>query len=471
MPKNTKINENDSAANNTISAAPKKKVKAIKVRMYRVGFGDCFLLSFPAGTKNGSEEYSHFVIDCGVHGKGNIGTIERAVENIAEVTGGKIAAVIATHSHQDHISGFSEKFTEFEIGEVWMPWCENPKDDLAAKWSKKQAALVSLLEQHFAAQAKTGAAEASTPSREKALAALVNLGSNSDSMQLLVNHFKGGDATMLAAFKSLTSNAKALGLLKGGFNVGAKVKYLEGGRALKNAAGVSGLDVQILSPPRDEKFLAKMDPPKDQSYLRMDSQGIVSDSNKLLPFASKWIIKYKPDSAPLDEGEETDLQEQLSDTSLDSLAFALDAAKNNTSLVTLFIYRGQYLLFPGDAQYGNWKYWLEKEGDDILPQIKFLKVAHHGSHNATPKEALEKMATGKFAAMVSTQSVPWDSIPRVPLMTRLNEQTKQKIVRSDWIEVDGAPKPSKDSTPANPPKDPEGFTKGDFWYDYKIAIT
>lgn len=434
--------------------------------MYRVGFGDCFLVSFPVG----QNEYRHFVVDCGVHGKGNIGTIERAVDNIMEETGGKIAAIIATHSHQDHISGFSEKFCQFEIGEVWMPWCENPKDELAVKWGKKQAALTSQLEQHFAAQAKTGAAEASTPSREKALAALINLSSSEDSMNLLVNHFKGGDANLLGAFARLTSNARALHLLKSGFNVGAEVRYLEAGNNLKDAAGVAGLEVRVLSPPRDEKFLAKMDPPKDQGYLRMDDTGAIVEENKLVPFTGKWTIDYRKTSAgaPLTAEEESLLQSQLSDTALNGLAFALDSAKNNTSLVTLFIYRGQYLLFPGDAQYGNWKYWLDKEADEILPRINFLKVAHHGSHNATPKEALEKMATGKFAAMVSTQSTPWDSIPRVPLMTRLSEQTAQKVVRSDWIKLENAPDPSDDAMPPMPVEDPQGFKKGDFWYDYEI---
>jgi hypothetical protein len=213
-----------------------------------------------------------------------------------------------------------------------------------------------------------------------------------------------------------------------------------------------------------------MDPPKDQGYLRMDDTGAVVEENKLVPFTGKWTIDYQKTSAvaPLTAEEESLLQSQLSDTALNGLAFALDSAKNNTSLVTLFIYRGQYLLFPGDAQYGNWKYWLDKEADEILPRINFLKVAHHGSHNATPKEALEKMATGKFAAMVSTQSTPWDSIPRVPLMTRLSEQTAQKVVRSDWIKLENAPDPSDDAMPPMPVEDPQGFKKGDFWYDYEI---
>ena len=457
--KTTKASENGKAT--------AKKERPIRVRMYRVGFGDCFLVSFPVG----KDESEHFIVDCGVHGKANIGTINRAVEHIMKETGGKIAAVIATHSHQDHISGFSEKFTQFEeIREVWLPWSEDPTDALAIKWGKKQAALTSQLEQHFAAQAKAGAAEASSPSREKALAALINLSSSEDSMRLLVNHFKGGDAKMVENFGKLTSNAKALQLLKGGFNIGAKVRYLEAGADLEDAAGVPGLTVRVLSPPRDEKFLSKMDPPQGAGYLRMDDTGAVVEANRLAPFTGKWMIDYQKTSAkaPLTAEEESLLNSQLSDTELNGLAFALDSAKNNTSLVTLFIYRGQYLLFPGDAQYGNWKYWLDREADEILPRINFLKVAHHGSHNATPKEALEKMATGKFAAMVSTQSTPWDSIPRIPLMTRLSEQTAQKVVRSDWIKLADAPDPSEDATPPMPAKDPQGFKKGEFWYDYEI---
>src|SRR5439155_5695234 len=101
----------------------------------------------------------------------------------------------------------------------------------------------------------------------------------------------------------------------------------------------------------------------------------------------------------------------------------------------------QHLLFPGDAQYGNWKFWLDQESAEaILSSVTFFKVAHHGSQNATPTSALERMKTGNFAAMVSTQSVPWDSIPRIPLMDRLGEQTKQRVLRSDSLSVKGAPK-------------------------------
>jgi glyoxylase-like metal-dependent hydrolase (beta-lactamase superfamily II) len=69
--------------------------------MYRIGFGDCFLLSLPAG---GS--LAHVLIDCGVHSRGDIGTMQQIVDDIAQQTDKRLALVVATHRHQDHISGF-----------------------------------------------------------------------------------------------------------------------------------------------------------------------------------------------------------------------------------------------------------------------------------------------------------------------------------------------------------------------------
>ena len=101
----------------------------IRVRMYRVGFGDCFLLSLPVADAGANDDtHRHVLIDCGVHFKGDLKMMDRAVDHIAATTKRKLAIVIATHSHQDHISGFSNKFSSFEIGEVWMPWCEDVRD-------------------------------------------------------------------------------------------------------------------------------------------------------------------------------------------------------------------------------------------------------------------------------------------------------------------------------------------------------
>ena len=60
----------------------------IRVRMYRVGFGDFFLLTVPG--KNGP---AHILIDCGVHAA-NIGSIDACVKDMMKETGNKLALVI-----------------------------------------------------------------------------------------------------------------------------------------------------------------------------------------------------------------------------------------------------------------------------------------------------------------------------------------------------------------------------------------
>ncbi|MGZ5483717.1 MAG: hypothetical protein ACXWID_17250 [Pyrinomonadaceae bacterium] len=417
----------------------------IRVRMYRVGFGDCFLLSLPVADADANgDTHRHVLIDCGVHFKGDLKMMDRAVDHIAETTKRKLAIVIATHSHQDHISGFSNKFSSFEIGEVWMPWCEDVRDKQAVKLQKKHIALTERLRQHFEAEARRAPV---SKTRAAAMAAVANL----------------------------VQNKTALTLLRAGFNVNAQVRYLNASDFLRNAGGITGLSVNILGPPRDEKFLAKMDPPAGQSYLRMDG----SQSNRLdavQPFAARWRLKPSDPAfndkrlshLKLSDEETKTLQKALGSPSLNSLAFALDQAKNNTSLVTLFSFRGQQLLFPGDAQWGNWKFWLDKDdAEAILSGLTFVKIAHHGSHNATPRDALEKMSKGKFAAMVSTQTVPWDSIPRMPLMDRLGEMTMNRVVRSDSLKLAGTNGAPKGPELAEMPK---GFVQGEFWYDYLVKL-
>ena len=411
------------------------KPNTIRIRMYRIGFGDCFLVSLPTS----ADDFRHLLVDCGVHGAGNIGTVDEIVDNIATVTGKKLAVVIATHAHQDHISGFDpQKFSQFQIGEVWMPWTEDPKDPKAVQLKKKHVALAQQLAQHFAAQAKMGVRV--SKSRTAAVAAVANL----------------------------VTNKTSLDALHAGFSVNARVKFFKGGDSLPNVTDVPGLSVRFLGPPTDESFLAKMDPPAGHSYLRLN-RNRVEVMNQLRPFADKWEIdphRSEMKNVRLSQAEEKRIKTDISSDSLDGLAFTLDNAINNTSLVSLFSFRGQTLLFPGDAQYGNWASWLEQEGSaDILASINFLKVAHHGSVNATPTDALEKMATGKFVAMVSTQSSPWPSIPRIPLMDRLKEQTKNRMVRSDSLQSANFPDAPKGPALSKVPK---GFQKGDFWYDYLI---
>jgi len=405
----------------------------ITIRMYRVGFGDCFLLSLPV-----ARETRHILIDCGVHSQGDIHSLTDVVANIASVTSRKLAVVIATHAHQDHLAGFAkhaDEFAKFEIGEVWLPWTWDPSNPTAVKLQTKHAALAAELTAHFATLA-------------------------------------GADPAAAAAVANLTGNAAAIALLKSGFGVGATVRYLTAGDSLTDPANIKGVTVQVLGPPDSEDFLAQMDPPAGQHYLRLASSN-GQEGTSVQPFPARWRTtraELNGSGPPLTVEEENQLNEEA-ETPADELAFALDKARNNESVVTLISYRGRNLLFAGDAQYGNWRGWLENaQLQSVLPQVNFYKVAHHGSVNATPKAALEAMTDGQFAAMVSTQSTPWASIPRVPLMARLSEKTRKRMVRSDWLHVKDAPSPLLKSLPPQPARLPAGFTKGALWFDYVLPL-
>src|SRR4051794_32631508 len=73
--------------------------KAVRIRMYCQGLGDCFLLSFPA-----DKPKFHMLIDCGVI----LGTpagddrMKEVVADIKEATGGVINLLVGTHEHWDH---------------------------------------------------------------------------------------------------------------------------------------------------------------------------------------------------------------------------------------------------------------------------------------------------------------------------------------------------------------------------------
>src|SRR6185295_11344212 len=100
----------------------------IRVRMYRVGFGDFFLVSL-LGTDG---KPVHIIIDCGVFKgtsqTGDIGSIEAAVADMVEVTDRQVALIIVTHRHADHIAGFArcaDMFKTLTVGAVWMPIWES----------------------------------------------------------------------------------------------------------------------------------------------------------------------------------------------------------------------------------------------------------------------------------------------------------------------------------------------------------
>ena len=83
----------------------KKAPKRFTLRAYRVGFGDCFLLTF-----HYDAEDRHVLIDFGSMAlpKGvKSGYMTRVAEQIKKDCDGKLTVLAASHRHWDHIAGFS----------------------------------------------------------------------------------------------------------------------------------------------------------------------------------------------------------------------------------------------------------------------------------------------------------------------------------------------------------------------------
>ncbi|HET7061109.1 MAG TPA: hypothetical protein VFI43_02910 [Nitrosospira sp.] len=487
---------------------PAAREAGIRVRMYRVGFGDFFLVTFL--DRNGKP--LHVIVDCGVfRGKdqtGDLHSIEAAVSDMAQTTEGHVALVVITHRHADHIAGFArceDAFRKLSVDAIWMPVWESEYEPVALKYQMELTRTALALEQHFAALG-ADATEADAVARA------------------YMENAIGEVPTGASAVAGKGTNAKALELLKHGF-ADTKPQYYKSGDKpeLPQALVDAGLECEILGPPPVTalELMKLMNLQKNVGqYLAAVGQASGS-TDDLKPFGSEWEIDpalepekserefYTPESfREWNEerkswgditGEEATRARLKMEANLQQLqpAAALTAAKqlntflNNQSLVVLFKFKGKKLLFVGDAQAGNWEHWLfdtdvpdKKAGGElstdarqILTSLDFYKVGHHGSGNATPKVAAETMGKQqKFISMCSTQADVYGNedpdnpakgteVPRLPLLEKLASESA--LVRSDQISITVNEKEIEAKVAAPLPAPPPGsrLEKGTLWVD------
>jgi hypothetical protein len=412
---------------------------AIRIRMYRQGLGDSFLLTFPGG--------EHVLIDSGVL----LGTadaqekMKAVAANVVEVTGGKLDVLVATHEHWDHLSGFvqaQDVFEKLDVGEVWLAWTEDPADPLAQELRahKKQALrAVAAAANHLAAGGDPDAAQ------------------TAEQLQGLLGFF--GDQAAAGG----GSTDAALEWVKARK---AKIRYLRPGDLLP----ALGLRVFVLGPPHDRALIKRSDPSKahPEVYELADpgpSLGLLAALDSLYqggeagrqPFAP-WY-KLGDDEAktePLfhDCYDRPELRWRTIEYdwlgAAGPLALKLDSDTNNTSLVLAFetAESGPVLLFPGDAQVGNWLSWESVKfadaedvtSGDLLGRTVLYKVGHHASHNATLREkGLELMTSPELAAMIPVnremaKRKKWN-MPFPPLFERLGEKTMGRILDAELGQI------------------------------------
>jgi hypothetical protein len=455
---------------------------------YKGLLGDCFLIRVVQGSRN----VATILIDCGIL-LGSADASARmqliAGDIIAEADG-QLDLLVVTHEHWDHISGFSQaQDLLFDtVGDkkvvrakkVWMAWTEDPQDRLANALRQK----FDRINKAFAALADR-MTNATSGDSDHAFAADPATALNG------LYAFIGPALASTSEGLGASANARLSGReimeqIKSGDGGSKRTKFLAPGTVLQ-APG--GLRAYVLGPPRDQEKLFKDKPTggeQQETYLRSPefenllmsvAEGNLPDPGTSSPFSARHH-RIRTDAvaiaAPTEEQMDTDSgvlawlrQRYMSpcdETGCDltrrrvdgdwlgaagPLALKLDSDTNNTSLVLAFeLPDGTILLFPGDAQVGNWLSWhdqtydsgdVELKAKDLLARVRFYKVGHHGSHNATlDKEGLAMMTHPDLVAAIPTDeefakkqgSRGWQ-MPNPRVQKALLERTKGRIFRND----------------------------------------
>lgn len=459
-------------------------VNSVKIRMYRHGFGDCFLLQF----FNGITRTLTMLIDCGLKHKDKVPgvSLKEVSNNIKEVLnkGRKsrkkphLDVLVATHEHWDHISGFhpAEKlFDDFSIGKIWMAWTENPNDTeavLIQKHLRKSVKALKLADERVKKAISSAAALYDTHIRGKELAlAQKKFGETLEK----VTEFFGplslvtpSGITLKNKYKISLNTREVMQHLKGLASGESGIEYHYAGDIIEMKK-LPGVRIYVLGPPKSA--LLNKDRPSSgaekEVYFGLDNYAIAGFINGLLALGDA-DLEYDDDGSPfinVTSISEEDAKEnayfknnyfavaenwrEIRNEWLNmsgALAMQLDNDTNNTSLALAIelVESGKVLLFPGDAQVGNWLSWHDLEWDlkngnrkekintkQLLENTVFYKAGHHLSHNATLKrQGLELMKSNELVAFIPEKQDQYNGIPYEPLIKSLNEKTHGRYIFS-----------------------------------------
>lgn len=355
----------------------------LRVRMYNVGFGDCFLLTFeyPQALADG-RAVRHVLVDFGSTSAPLRGPTasDIAAQLKTDSGGGAIDAVVVTHRHRDHLSSFGTA----AIGSTLMAdgypklvvrsWTERPDaaaDATADPAAARGAGLAAALQTATDFAGTLAQALADTSRRSLA-----------GELRTLAEH----QLPNAAAVDQLAAWAAGNG------------EYLHYGQPSRLADLLPGVTVHVLGPPTVEQHPAVAGQASDDpDEFWMIYRGLV-DGLPVGPGAAP-ALGTAPAQAPIGPPGPirwlTDRMQRQSLNSLLRIVRTLDAVLNNTSVILLFEVPTaggppRRLLFGGDAQIENWEYALKfaPECDanlDRLRAVDLYKVGHHGSRNATPR--------------------------------------------------------------------------------------
>jgi glyoxylase-like metal-dependent hydrolase (beta-lactamase superfamily II) len=436
--------------------------------------------------------------------------------------GGQIDLLAITHEHWDHVSAFHPKqaqdiFAQNALKKLWMAWTENLSIPLARNLHDGRRAMRVALTNAF-----TKIQGMQTEAKKLGLDV-----PHSDGAELVGKalDFFGGEIDdpdappgpgMGAAKKSIQTE-DAMVWLRDTYGKG-KTEFLHPGDGPIELNGVADARVYVLGPPEDDTLIRRYNPssatakvyPKgmaaaaeaaflvsvgiDPSRLESATDAELDEETRRisLPFdeihqikkdrVEKAVAAHKAREKPKEEDiashplfvegyfdpkEDWRTIEAAWLESAGTFALQLDNATNNTSLAFALEIglpgEGKVLLFPGDAQVGNWESWFGKvkiegkeygkdmvwkvgdkavDATDLLRRTVLYKVGHHGSHNATLLDKGLKLmgrddGTGEFVAMlpvdefVAQVKAGYGQMPLKSLVKDLLIRTGGRLMRND----------------------------------------